>query len=759
MNVRFDVQKPIVDSWSQNEVPYFHTGSMTLKWSFYIKDIWWVELHTGSYSVGLDCGLQDINNLTSNCFLTGSGYSENIGELWFSGIIFSWTTLTLAGNMSTNFGDISLDGIILPFWRVFIANDFSTSTGANSSIFIDIRDKEKYEGNVWNSWKIQYSPSLYIYPQNSIDFIVDFSLATHYDMAIIDPSGSKTTFSDIVVIPGGISSTLISNTNTILIHNFCSQNPLPSLCDGIFPLTATTLEKQGTDLIAGTSDFYQFTFKLRDKYGNRINTGSVKISYQTKTQSARFLSGDMSSYPDFMGSFPGDAIITSGSLNNGFDGTATTTNVSLIGQDIHYGMTSIAPTGTHDIKLTSIEYTDAFGAKSNISLASEWTDPVVFSAPYMADISGGTLPIRIGVPHSFDFQLTKNGTHTITPIVLWMFSIGDNIFAGFRDFEFPNSVGSPRCIGSIQDMVWYRDECNWSTFSGSTFPPSIFSLNTTESNFVFTGTYASINTTPFPEKVEHSVYVTYAWINALAQATSVLYPWNRGTFWDGEVPVRVKVLWLTNDAGEYGNLWGGIWKVKPTFMDQLRKNIAMMSRNRSDYSNAPYTIYNGDVTLTGGSFDTKRSIIVVGGDIRISENIAQKDSPLGVIALASPDGTWGNIFIDQSVTDVHASIIAEKWVQSSGDYQLYIHGSLIASNTFGDAAARICPYHVTVPCTLEIAKKYDFAEMRAGFENLSVADKQSYLSAYWKTSSAYKDIPMVIEYDSRVLWNPLPGLE
>ena len=73
-------------------------------------------------------------------------------------------------------------------------------------------------------------------------------------------------------------------------------------------------------------------------------------------------------------------------------------------------------------------------------------------------------------------------------------------------------------------------------------------------------------------------------------------------------------------------------------MDHLRKNIAMMSRNRSDYSAAPYTIYTGDMTLTGGSFDAKRSIIVVGGDIRISESIASKDSPLAIIAIASSSG-------------------------------------------------------------------------------------------------------------------------
>ena len=81
------------------------------------------------------------------------------------------------------------------------------------------------------------------YTQSFSNFIVDFSLATHYDMTILDPSGSETLFSDIVVIPGPISPTLVSNTDTTLIKNFCSQNPPPNICDEIYPLTATTLEK------------------------------------------------------------------------------------------------------------------------------------------------------------------------------------------------------------------------------------------------------------------------------------------------------------------------------------------------------------------------------------------------------------------------------------------------------------------------------------------------------------------------------------
>jgi len=198
--------------------------------------------------------------------------------------------------------------------------------------------------------------------------------------------------------------------------------------------------------------------------------------------------------------------------------------------------------------------------------------------------------------------------------------------------------------------------------------------------------------------------------------------------------------------------------MKPAFIDHLRQNIAMISRNRTDYTNAPYIVYNGDVTLTGWSLDTKRSIITVGWDIHISENIAPKDTTLAIIALSWINGIWGNVIIDQNVTDINASIIAEKWVQSTGPYQLYIHWSLIASNTFWDSSARICPYHVTDPCTLSLAKKYDFAEMRAEFENLSASDKMSHRSNSPR-SWEYPDIPMIIEQDSRVSWNPPPGLE
>jgi len=169
LDARFDVQKVITNELSMNEVPYLQVSDMTLRGSFYLNDIWWVEFHTGSYNVWLDCKWQDITNLTQNCYFTGTGYAENIGEINFSNIIFSPSTLTLAGNIHTNLGDINLDGIMLPLWRVFIANDFSIPTVANPQIPITIINKEKYGDN---NWQIDYLPILSAYTKSSTNSFV-----------------------------------------------------------------------------------------------------------------------------------------------------------------------------------------------------------------------------------------------------------------------------------------------------------------------------------------------------------------------------------------------------------------------------------------------------------------------------------------------------------------------------------------------------------------------------------------------------------
>jgi hypothetical protein len=171
---------------------------------------------------------------------------------------------------------------------------------------------------------------------------------------------------------------------------------------------------------------------------------------------------------------------------------------------------------------------------------------------------------------------------------------------------------------------------------------------------------------------------------------------------------RIKILGQNNARAEYGTI-STTSKSRADVFNQIRKSVALMSRGRTSYTDVPYTIVNTDLSITDASFTDKQTLVVIGKDITITEDIAKRtDHPLAIIALAK-DGVGGNIIIADGVTDVHASLFAEHAVLSSGDSQLYIGGSLVSGNTLGETAAGICPYYVTGACD---AKLYDLEELR-----------------------------------------------
>lgn len=85
--------------------------------------------------------------------------------------------------------------------------------------------------------------------------------------------------------------------------------------------------------------------------------------------------------------------------------------------------------------------------------------------------------------------------------------------------------------------------------------------------------------------------------------------------------------------------------------------------------------------ITDASFTDKRTLIVIGGDIHITENIAKRPHPLALIALADEAGNGGDIIIDPSVTNIDTSLFAEHGITSSGASQLALYGSVISANT------------------------------------------------------------------------------
>ena len=138
--------------------------------------------------------------------------------------------------------------------------------------------------------------------------------------------------------------------------------------------------------------------------------------------------------------------------------------------------------------------------------------------------------------------------------------------------------------------------------------------------------------------------------------------------------------------------------------------------------------------------------MTLGGDITIMSDIIERESIVAIIALTDSGGNGGNIIIDPSVSDIHAILLAEKIVSSAGSNQLYIHGSVISHNTTSDS---VCPYYVS-PCVNP--ELYNLENLRKDF-SITPGTLSSSLEGKYPT------IPLVIEYDGRVMTDPPPILD
>lgn len=134
--VRFDVAAPLMGY--DATVPALVTGTRTFTGAFYGSGIGWINFSTGSYQVLLNCGVQSLGSLTSNCTLTGTGWSENVGDIYFSSgttVTYDRTTGLLSGSVITFAGDLSLTGIILPIKPVEL-NETSMIAHHNATLTV-----------------------------------------------------------------------------------------------------------------------------------------------------------------------------------------------------------------------------------------------------------------------------------------------------------------------------------------------------------------------------------------------------------------------------------------------------------------------------------------------------------------------------------------------------------------------------------------------------------------------------------------------
>lgn len=190
---------------------------------------------------------------------------------------------------------------------------------------------------------------------------------------------------------------------------------------------------------------------------------------------------------------------------------------------------------------------------------------------------------------------------------------------------------------------------------------------------------------PDLEEVSYRSYIQYN-----IDGHTVIYPSTSGSLgkplYDDSL---VKIFGQNNVGKQYGGISTGngaeIW-------NKIHKNIMTLSRNRTaGYNDVDYNIESSDQSIDNSYFNDithkkKRSLIVIGHNITITDNIAlNQDHPLSIMALTDVNGSGGNIFIDPGVKNIAASLFAEHAIQSSNpvssENQLSIYGSVVSRNT------------------------------------------------------------------------------
>lgn len=275
---------------------------------------------------------------------------------------------------------------------------------------------------------------------------MDLSLSNdNYTITIIDTNDSLTQITGFFVNPDTVTTT---PTTEIIYHadTFCTANPTDSVnCpDGATRRATTLTQLPITTVIANGSDVYALTLRARDQYGNRVESGTIDVTYATTVK-------NIQTEDNFNYLFPicADAVNISTFVYACGEWRYT---ANLNTSDITYTITSTAPTNADNtIQLESIIY--------NITdIASLlWKAPLVFDPLFTASVSSLDAPV-VNTPHTFQTDVTPDGTTTITPTVITTMQIGDGSAAEWRSLS-----SSPAAICSNYPLTLTLDPlCDWS---------------------------------------------------------------------------------------------------------------------------------------------------------------------------------------------------------------------------------------------------------------------------------------------------------
>lgn len=116
---------------------------------------------------------------------------------------------------------------------------------------------------------------------------MDLSLATIYQVRIIDTNYSVTNML-ITVLPSALSNVI--ETAPYAADPFCVSNAPNTACpDGTIRLPSTLVQVPIAGALANGTDNYLMTMMARDRYGNRITTGTMDIKYTTPIKNIQTL--------------------------------------------------------------------------------------------------------------------------------------------------------------------------------------------------------------------------------------------------------------------------------------------------------------------------------------------------------------------------------------------------------------------------------------------------------------------------------------
>jgi len=273
----------------------------------------------------------------------------------------------------------------------------------------------------------------------------------------------------------------------------------------------------------------------------------------------------------------------------------------------------------------------------------------------------------------------------------------------------------------------------------------------------------------------------------------------------------IKVYWNTHSEN-YNQIVSTqdvqiIWKnTKSTLKRDLRKKVFEVIKNvphvwdgsQKNLLNNTLEYYKFIWASAGGikeinlwdysGLTTDKTLVIQGWNVYIKWNILPWSHVLWIIVLKDANGTGWNIYIDPSVTQIHAIMYADKsllsyndlygelalsnwWSQSTLNNQLYILGTVFTENTIGASRSTpaVCPYYIDdiICSTQEIAQKYDLNYLRRYFiydsNSDGIIDSADAPANWWNSSFSSTDeeyfYPVVIRYNQKIQLSPPPLFE